>query len=302
MKVDLRVPWRVAVPLGSALVAGAVGIAAYTTHHLNGPMRHNFLDSYTFSPFELKVEHEPVMFRAADGVQLRGWWLPHPESRSVVIGCTGHRGAKHELLGIGSELWRAGHNVLLFDFRGRGESDSALCSLAFYEMADLRAAIAFAAQRVAGAQIGVLGYSMGAAVAILVTAEEPRVQAVVADSPFATMRGVVGDAYRRRRLPVGPILSLTDTVNRLWYGYTFDAVQPIDAVRALAPRPLLLIHGTADQVISVSHAHLMYAAAGAPKELWLVPDVDHCGAYFADRPAYVARVTSFFERTLGNCV
>ncbi len=300
MKLNLHHPLRVALPVGSALVAGALGIAAFTTYHLNGPTRQRFRDGYTFSPWEVQADHERVEFRAADGVTIRGWWFPRHESQQVVIGCTGHRGAKHELLGIGSGLWRAGNNVLLFDFRGRGESEGTACSLAFYELADLQAAVEYASRRLPQARLGVIGYSMGAAVALLVAAQEPRIAAVVADSPFATMRDVIGHAYQRRRLPARPMLGLAEAVNRWRYGYAFAAVQPVEVVKAIAPRPLLLIHGAADRLIPLRHALDIIAAAGDPKELWVVEGVSHCGAYFADRPAYVSRVAHFFERHLAG--
>jgi dipeptidyl aminopeptidase/acylaminoacyl peptidase len=153
--------------------------------------------------------------------------------------------------------------------------------------------------RLPGARIGVVGYSMGAAVALLVAAREPRIAAVVADSPFATMRGVVGYAFERLRIPAQPLVSLAGSVNRLRYGYRFDAVEPVDMVGSIAPRPVLLIHGAGDATIPAEHSRAIFAAAGEPKELWIMPGVGHCGAYFADRPAYVARVVQFFERWLG---
>ena len=61
---------------------------------------------------------------------------------------------------------------------------------------------------------------------------------------------------------------------------------------------LLLIHGDRDSVIPVSHAHELFAAAAEPRELWIVPGVEHCGAYFADRPAYCRRAAEFFDRYL----
>ena len=289
---------------GGAFVAGALGaasalaVAAYTTMKLNAPMRG--INPYTFTPWELGVEHEPVVFGREQGIVLRGWWLPHPDTDRVVIGCTGHRGAKHELLGIGSWLWRAGNNVLLFDFRGRGDSDQGPFSLAYYEMADLEAAVAYVFERMPQARLGVIGYSMGAAVALAVAARDKRISAVVADSPFATIRGVIEHAYGRYRLPLSPMLRLTDAVNRLRFGYPFSAVQPIDTVAAIAPRPLFLIHGMADSLIPVQHSEALFAAAGDPKELWTLPQTDHCGAYFADRQEYVRRVTDFFDRTLGG--
>jgi uncharacterized protein len=299
MKRAYRAPLHLLAPLGGALLAGALGVAAYTAYHLNGPTHRRFLDDYTFTPWEVQVDHEAVEWRV-EGVTIRGWWLPRPDSDHVVIGCTGHRGAKHELLGIGSGLWRAGNNVLLFDFRGRGESGGDACSLAFYELADLRGAIDYAIERMPRARVGVIGYSMGAAVALLVAAADPRVRAVVADSPFASIREVVANAYVRRRLPAAPMVHLADVVNRWRYGYAYKAVQPVDVVATIAPRPLLLIHGREDRLIPLAHSRLIYSAAREPKELWEIPGADHCGGYFVDRPAYVARVARFFEQNLAR--
>ena len=244
------------------------------------------------------MPHERVSFAAADGVTLRGWWLPRAETTKVVIACTGHRGVKQELLGIGSALWRAGNNVLLFDFRGCGESDPAPLSLAHHEIPDARAAIEFVTERMSDARIGIIGYSMGAAVAILVAADNPGVRVVVSDSAFATIRDVIAFAFRRRRLPVYPMLELTDLFTRWWHGYPFAAVRPLDAVARLAPRPILFIHGGADRMTPVDNAYQLYEAARQPKQLWVVPGARHCGAYFADRQEYARRVTEFVQNAL----
>jgi len=288
------------LPFSGALVAGALGLAAYTSYRLNAPRRRGVYDNFTISPWEVQVPHEAISFQTDDGLTLRGWWLPQPHSDRVIIGFTGHRGAKHELLGIGSGLWRAGNNVLLFDFRGRGDSDIAPLSLAHKELPDARAAIRYVRERMPNGKIGVIGYSMGAAVALLVAAADPLIDAVVADSPFASIRDVLENAYKLRRLPPRFLLELSDVINRWRYGYQFEAVRPVDVVGNIAPRPLLVIHGTADSLIPAEQGQQVYDAAGEPKELWLVPDAIHCGAYFVDRPAYVERVTKFFDRALST--
>ena len=289
---------RAARLAGAAALSAAgllLGAAAYATARLNTPTPRSFLDQYTFSPFETQVEgFETVTFRTADGVRLSGWWLPRPDSERVIVGLAGHRSSKSDLLGIGSGLWRAGNNVLLFDWRSRGESDIAQHSLAYYELRDAEAAVRYALERAPGARLGVVGYSMGAAIAVLLAARTPEVRAVVADSPFTGIADVVAHGAQRLRAPARLVVPLADLMTRARYGYRFGDVRPIAAVAAISPRPLLIIHGTQDTLIPVSHAYAMFEAARPPKELWLIEGAEHCGGYFVDRPAYVARVAAFF--------
>lgn len=293
---NLNKSLRLMLPLSGALLGGAFGVAAYTTRTLNASTQRRAPESFTFSPFEVNVPHELVSFTSRDGVTLRGWWFPRAGSNQVVIGLAGHRRAKHELLGIGSGLWRAGKNVLLFDFRGCGESDWAPQSVGHHELLDARAALQYAAGRVEGARIGLMGYSMGGAVAIILAAADPAVRAVVADSAYASLRDVIAHAYARRGVPRRPLITWADALNRRLYGYSFTNLRPVAVAPLLAPRPLLLIHGSADSVTPVAHARQLYAAAREPKELWIAEGATHCGAYFLDRAAYVARVSAFFDR------
>jgi len=282
------------------MAAGLLGIAAYTTRRLNGPVQQAKVNRYTFTPWEVQVPCDRVAFATDDGVTLRGWWLPREGAARTIVGCTGHRGVKSDLLGIGTGLWRAGNNVLLFDFRGCGESDVVPLSVGFHERRDLQAAIAFARTRTPDAPLGLIGYSMGAAVSIMIAADDPAIGAVVADSSYAAIGDVIAAEYRRRGVPAFPLLAASDRFNGWRYGYRFAALRPIDAVARLAPRPLLIIHGERDALTPVEHARRLHAAAGAPKECWIIPDTPHCGGYFTDREAYVTRVAEFFARGLGT--
>ncbi len=280
-------------------VAGTLGLAWYASNVVNPQPRRPFYYDYTFTPWELQVPFEDVTLTAIDGLTLRGWWLPRPASRSVVIGSHGHLGAKHELLGIGASLWRAGHNVLLFDYRGRGSSDTWPNTLVSREVDDLLVAVEYVATRNPDARIGVIGFSMGAAVAIMAAAQDQRIAAVVADSPFTSATDIIGEQMRRiLHIPARPLVTLTGILVERRFGYRINRVRPIDAVRNLAPRPLLVVHGTADSLIPVSHGQRVFDAAGQPKELWLCEGADHCGIYFQDRSAYVARMRTFFDQYL----
>jgi pimeloyl-ACP methyl ester carboxylesterase len=281
-------------------LGGAVSVAYYVVNRLTRPVRPGLRDTYTFTPFEFAVPFEPVEFAPARGDHLvHGWFLAHDETPRVLILCPGYRGTKADLLGIGMHLWREGNNVLLFDYHGHGHGWGVPVTLGFREVNDLLGALDYVQQRVPGAVIGVLGYSMGAAVAIMGAARRPEVRAVVADSAFATHWGVVEYNFKRVvRLPAAPFLFLADLLMAWRAGYHFREVEPLRDVGKLAPRPLLLIHGLNDTVISPQDSQRLFEAAGEPKELWLVEGMDHCCAYFKDRGAYCQRIAAFFATHL----
>ncbi len=278
---------------------GALGLAWYLSERINPVPNQTYADRYTFTPWELGADSESITLHTPDNLKLSGWWLPQPASQSVIIGCHGHIGNKSDLLGIGARLWNAGHNVLLFDFRGRGESDSWPNTLASRELDDLRVAIAYARERMPDARLGIIGYSMGAAIALLVAANEPSIAAIVADSAFTTAADAIAHGIRQVfPIPVNPLLLLTDAVIERRHGYRIRAIRPVDSIGQIAPRPLLFIHGANDSVVPPEHAQQLFAVARHPKELWMCEDADHCGAYFVDRNAYVERVNAFFAQYL----
>lgn len=282
---------------GTGVVAGAAAltIAHVAARAISGPFRPAL--PFDFTPFEVRVPPQELALTAADGSRLAAWWMPSPGATRTVILCHGHRGSRAQLLGIGPGLMRQGMNALLLGFRGSAGCGDGPQSLAWYEQQDLRAAIDHVRRERPDDDISVVGYSMGAAVALMVAATDERVATVVADSSFADMRGVItaAAASHARGLPVGPLVSLTDAVTQRRYGYAFDQVRPVDVVDRIPPRPLLLIHGDRDSVVPVSHLHDL-AAAAPQAEVWELPGVDHCGAYFTDREGYIARVADFLQR------
>lgn len=282
---------KVLAGTATALAGAALGVAGYTVTTVH--RAHRTVPAYDFTPFEIGVPADDVEFRTGDGLRLTGWWLDRPDSEWVLICCHGHQGSKADLLGIGPGMWRAGHSVLVFDFRGCGTADAGPQSLAHAEQADLRAAIDLAAARRPDAKIGLIGFSMGAATSILVGAHDARVRLFVLDSPFARMSDVLGYAYRQRRLPEAPLLALAELGTRLRHKYRFGQVRPVDVMPLLAPRPVLLIHGDRDRIIPVGHAYELRDAAAGPVQLVIFDGVEHCGAYFEDRPAYLDLVDRF---------
>ncbi len=283
------------------LTASTLAAASWATYMITRKGARTGLDAaFFYTPYELGVPFKSVTFYNSEGLRLNGWWLSKTATRKVVILCPGYGRSKSDLLGVGSRLWKRGYNVLLFDFRDQGESEPAIATIGHYEQDDLGAALDYVLWRVPGAEVGVVGYSMGAAAAIMTAASRQEIRAVVADSSFAELGKALRLAFRQlSHLPPTPGVELAEIFVWLRAGYRFSSVRPVDHIARIAPRPILIIHGDRDNIAPVEDAYALYNAAGEPKELWISDDTGHCGAYFLDRQAYVGRVVSFFEKWLG---
>ena len=283
---------------GIGILGVLCAVALYVVEMITRPKKHLlFRDLYTFTPFELGLSAETVTFSPLYGdYKVNGWYIPCPRATTTILVCPGYRTGMSDVLGISAHLWRAGHNILVFEYYGHGSAVGKPVTLGFREINDFLGAVAYAKERAPQTYLGVIAYSMGAAVAIMGCARNNEVEALVVDSPFATHRRAIDYNFRHGfHLPSAPFVWLVDSLLWLRAGYRFHQVEPLRDIGRIAPRPILIIHSTRDSIVDPHDASLLYAAAGGPKELWLVPGVDHCGAYFADRSAYTNKVSAFFD-------
>lgn len=242
---------------------------------------------------------EEVHFAAADGTPLYGWFLPAGPGRPGLVLCHGYQRALEETFPLGCDLRAQGFNVLLFDFRGCGRSGGRFTTIGYEEPRDALAAVRWLQERLgAETPIGLLGISMGGAVALTVAAECPAVRAVVADSAFATLAGAVAHYLRALRPPLRALYYLAMRGAEWQCRVRVAWIRPVEAARRLGDRPVLLIHGTADDVVPYAHARELLAALPGPCELWTLDGVPHAMARFHAREEYLARVTAFFARHL----
>ena len=256
----------------------------------------------TRTPAEFNLHYYSVRFHAADGTELRGWLIPAGgAAKGVVICCHGVDSSRLAFLRPAEMLHQAGYAVLLFDFRARGESGGERCTLGYRETEDLLAAVAFVQSRpdCRALPIGVLGESMGGAVALMGTARSPAIRCAVAESPFARLDHAIDNHFREKLGGAGPILGVpTRWIGERLLGKNAAEVAPVGEISRIAPRPVLLIADADDRLCPPSETTLLFAAAGQPKELWAVPNAGHIGAKTAQPDEYERRVTAFFDAYL----
>jgi dipeptidyl aminopeptidase/acylaminoacyl peptidase len=180
---------------------------------------------------------------------------------------------------LAQRFCNAGFVTLIFNFRGTGRSGGNLDILGWTR--DLQAALDFLYSRkeVDKTHFCLLGFSGGAAVSAYTTARDPRVSTVAICACPADFRSL-----RQRQTPLDTIQRFRQfgairdrdfppSIEEWQRG--FETVSPIDWVDRISPRPLLLVHGDADELIPLEHAHRLYQKARQPKELKIIPGARH---------------------------
>jgi fermentation-respiration switch protein FrsA (DUF1100 family) len=292
---------KVIVALVAALLIAYFGISGYIAFSLTQVARVPIDDT----PSSLGLSYEDVSFPSReDRLTLKGWYIPGGQDKRAIImvhGIERHRADPSiGMLNLAGDLVKQGFSVLMFDLRGHGESEGNRSSAGYYERRDLLGAFDYVRSRGLSADsIGIIGFSMGAATAILVAAEEPGIPAIVSDSSFADLAEIVqGEASERWRLP-GFFTSGYPFVLKRLYGIDLNALRPIDVVGRISPRPIFFIHGGADEVIPLAHANWLYEASGNPSNLlWVVPGAEHVRSYKTAHKQYVHKVATFFRKAL----
>jgi uncharacterized protein len=247
----------------------------------------------SLTPRDLKMAYENASFRTADGLTLRGWYIPADRTtEKTLILLHGYPADKGDILPALVFL-HEDFNLLLFDFRYLGESEGSYSSAGATEVEDLLAAIRFLKAR-GIKEVGVWGFSMGGAVALMALEKAPEIRAVVSESSYASLAQM---ALSFLRIPLlnYPVAYLVGLWAKIFLGIDLRDVSPAQRIRHTTV-PILLIHSSDDAVIPFSHAQsLRQALAKNPHaEFWFHRGVGH-GDLGAD---YQSRVRSFFHKHL----
>ena len=310
------------------LVAGLLivtGLATllYTTICLYGATQLVYAPQLpiTKTPAAYGLSFQDVSFPSrSDHVQLQGWYIPGvlPDgqlttARTIIMvhGTRRNRAdAAAGLLDLSVALAKHGFAILAFDMRGMGESPPAPISFGYFEQRDVLGAVDF----LRGGRlpypllgrtraIGGWGVSMGASTLLLAAAEEPAIQAVVSDCAYADILPELQKLIPTQGGIPGMFTPGILAMANVLYGINFYDVRPVDVVARLAPRPLLLIHGSADTYVPPINQDELFAAASAPPnahvEYWRVPGAAHAQSFHKEGAVYVNEVVAFFDRALG---
>lgn len=233
-------------------------------------------------PSDFGLEFDNYSFKTFDGLTLNAWLIlpPEPfrqEKMPLVVTVHGYGTNRWDIMERNASFARKGYLVFTYDQRACGSSDGNAVTGGAYETADLKAAIdkALSLEEASPKNLIVYGFSMGAAVAIMHSSEDPRVCAVIADSPFMGMWEISGEILTDNMLPQWPFQDLLNISFQNSFQFDMKNVSAFNMVKNLSPVPLLLLTGTSDETVPTSHVEKIFEAAGENKMILRSPGLGH---------------------------
>jgi len=247
-------------------------------------------------------KREDLAVQAPDRALLCGWKVRAPRPNGAwVLAFHGVADNRYGMTSHARMLLEAGYGVVMMDQRAHGASGGAMASYGWLERKDASAVVDALVRAEHPAHVFALGNSMGAGIALESAGEDPRIEAVVAEAPFADLQEA---AYDYAGLQRWPALGKTLFAPGAWTvvyrgeklaGFPGKQVSSLEAVGRRA-FPVLLVCDGADLVLPCRHSEKIFEAATGEKELWRVPAAPHTGALGTAPDEYRRRVIGFFDR------
>ena len=225
------------------------------------------------------IEREDVFFPSTNGKRLHGWYFTVPDAKGTVLISHGNGGNISHRLQIVSMLVRNHFNVLAYDYQGYGRSEGSPSISGILE--DGRAAYDYLVitRHVKPETMVLFGESLGGAVAARL-AKERTSAGLILQSSFSSLCHVASSKIMFLKLYPGFL-----------YPDTLDTAAVVKNYR----QPLLIAHGSVDQIVAPAEAELVYAASTGPKTIVRLPHANHNDIFDTDFDQYDGAVKMFLD-------
>lgn len=197
------------------------------------------------------------------------------------------------------ELLSGRHDVIMFDFRGHGQS-SGTYTWSAKEDTDVNTVIDYAKSKMYR-HIGIVAFSLGAAAAVNAAALRDDVESMVLISCPSRFEMINYHFWEP-----GMLSDLKDNIECNWQGkgarpgnIFIPKEKPIDTVKKIKHASLLFIHGDRDWVIKMRHSKKLYDAANTPKDLVIIKGGLHAERLIQYHPDQMQKLMEdWFSKTL----
>ena len=264
-------------------VCTGILLYGYSLYFLNEMLDHR-VERFEALPEDYGLISKMISLTSSDGIALNAWYIPSQDEdiKGIVLLLHGMDGMDaSSLLGQASVLNKEGYAVLVPDMRAHGRSGGDHIGLAFEEPRDVAACLDWVRTQTELREkpLALIGISMGGAVAIRSAARRPDVDAVISVSSFASVDYMIRDTLKLMLDAPEPLIKLFTPFTRFaiftMYGFSAQTDSPLYDINSIAPRPVLIIHGTADDQVPLKNAEHLLEAAGEGAESWIIEGAGH---------------------------
>jgi esterase/lipase len=246
---------------------------------------------------------EEVMVTTADGLDLVGWYLPSQNGAALLVQ-HGFGGDRQDVMWEASLFHRNGYGVLMTTFRGHDKNVSDTFTWSKNESQDLDAFYQYLLTRddVDPERIGIYGESMGGAMGIKYTSENPKIKAIIVHAALPSVNDAVEVGMKTKTgLPPFPFAPMLVYWAEKAGDFKADDLDAAAWIKEMCGVPILLLQGGLDDHIPADSGQKLYDAACEPKELWYEEESVHHGHDVPEvvPPAvYEGRLVEWFDRFL----
>lgn len=248
------------------------------------------------TPDATGLEYENITFTSRkDNILLKGWYFPGGESVIIIVngGYNPRVDDNSDTLGLTRKLAKEGYSILLFDFRGRGESEGKGLALTNTDE-DIGGAFDYLKDRgFASNRICLMGFCSGA-VQACIYASRNDTGMLILDGCFISVPTMV---VRQAATTIAPeflariFIPGLFLTTKLIYGY--ELVNPIDAIGDVQC-PILFIHEEYDEFTTLEETERLYNAVTNPANgIWEVRNSGHSQAFRNYSEEYTGRISNF---------
>ena len=281
------------------LLGAAIGTSTSITHPKRAPYDEvidEMKEAGVYGNFD-SYDKKDYIVKGLDGYELHCAKISTPETVGTgkyLIYSHGHQSNMYAASKYCDAFIELGFTCIIYDLRAHGANEKAICSMGGYEGQDLNYLIEDTYSRYGDVELlGLHGESMGASTTLNALRYTDKVDFVVADCGFESLKFMVHDMYNDMYLY--PFGTCADIGFKLIYGIDDAEVSGIDALKGKGV-PILFVHGLDDDWIDVENSEDMYAVASqyAYSEIWLVEGAGHARSReIAGEQAYKEHIESF---------
>jgi pimeloyl-ACP methyl ester carboxylesterase len=261
---------------------------------------------YDQTPGSFGLDYQTLCITSRnDKKKLSAWYIHNPQASRSLVMVHGRNASKQDAISgklpaLAAALQRQGYAIMMIDLRGHGESEGKRYTWGEHERRDVLGAVDFLLEEgFQPGKIGVVGISLGGAAAIGAAAEEKAIGVVVVESTFADLINLVEPKWVTKSSL--PIFFMTGVylMWRLFYGFDLKEVRPLEDLKKVPPRPILLMHSKDDEKIDVEQAYKL--ANGVPSaKLVIFDSCEHAELYRDEPEKYLDVIIPFLQANWGD--